>query len=189
MAIPSVSIRVHPWLILIRPNQWLPAPRPERRRTPLATTHPPLLRELPPVLLEQSLRINPRSRKRPAAEMMNKEVVGDGQFKAGPPRPDGQIIVIEEPQPEPLVEPADRLINDPLHEQAEPGYLSRREPLPAMLLAPSPRKTIHLLQPLVRDILNQLRRRRIIGHRPDQTNPLLLIRKIRLIRGSFPFRG
>ena len=28
----------------------------------------------------------------------------------------------------------------------------------------------------------------ILGHRPDQTDPLLLIRKIRLIRGSFPFR-
>ena len=57
-----------------------------------------------------------------------------------------------------------------------------------MLLTPSPRKTLDLIQSLLRHILNQLRRGCIIGHRPNQTDHLLLIREIRLIHGSFPFR-
>ena len=52
--------------------------------------------------------------------MMNEQVMGDRQLKAGVACPLGQVIVIEEPQPEPFIQPADFLIDSPLQEQAKP---------------------------------------------------------------------
>jgi hypothetical protein len=54
--------------------------------------------------------------------MVDEKVVGDGQLKPGAPRPLGQVVKIEEPQREPLVEPTDRVLDRPLHELAEPRH-------------------------------------------------------------------
>ena len=45
---------------------------------------------------------------RPAAEVVDEQVMRHGQLEPGPPRPLGQVVVVEEPQSEPLIEPADR---------------------------------------------------------------------------------
>jgi hypothetical protein len=51
--------------------------------------------------------------------MMRKQIMRHRQLKPGPPRPLGEIIVIKEPEPKPLVEPADLVIDGPLHEQTK----------------------------------------------------------------------
>ena len=107
---------------------------------------------------------------RPAPEMMNEQVMGHRQLKAGAACPLGQVIVIEEPQPEPFIQPADLLIDGPLHEQAKPRQLGHGEPLPQVLVAPPPGKGGHLGQIAISDLLDQLRRRRIVGHGPHQAD-------------------
>ncbi len=77
--------------------------------------HSPLTTELVAVLLEQLLRIDPRACERPAAEVVDEQVMRHGQLEAGPACSLGQVIVIEESQPEPLIEPANGLEDSPLH--------------------------------------------------------------------------
>ncbi len=114
-----------------------------------------------------------------------------GQLETGPARSLGQVVVVEEAQPELLIEPADGFVDRPLHEQAEPGELTRREPLSPMLLAPSPRKRVHLFQVRIRHVLHQLRRRGIVRHRPDHANshPLSVPSAISPFRVFRVFRG
>src|SRR5208283_2958953 len=95
---------------------------------------PPFLRKPAAVLAEQLPGVDAVPRERSAAEMVDEQVVRNCKLKSSPPGSLGQVIVIEEPQAESLIEPADRLINSALHEQAEPRQLSRREPLPAVLV-------------------------------------------------------
>jgi hypothetical protein len=51
---------------------------------------------------------------------MDKQVMSHRQPEAGPSRPLGEIIIVKEPQPEPLVEPADLVVDGTLHEHAKP---------------------------------------------------------------------
>ena len=52
-----------------------------------------------------------------AAEVVNNQVMRHGQLNAGPPRPLGEIIVIEHTGAKPLIEPADRLVDSSFHQQ------------------------------------------------------------------------
>ena len=96
---------------------------------------------------------------RPAAEVMNKQIARDGQGEPGSARSLGQVVVIEHPQAEPLVEAADRLVDGSLDQDAEARQLANGEPFPPMLVAPPPRKGRHLVQAAVGLALDQLRRR------------------------------
>jgi hypothetical protein len=101
---------------------------------------------------------------------MNEQVMRHGQFKPGPPRPLGKIVVIKEPQPKPLVEPADLSINGPFHEQAKARQLGHGEPLPAMLIASPASKRMHVQDITIRHALDQLRRRRTVGHGANEAD-------------------
>ncbi len=93
--------------------------RPERDPLPAGTSSSPLLGESLRILVEQSPGIDPVAGERPAAKMMHKKIVSHSQLKPRPPRPLGEIIVIEKPNSKPLVEPADRVINGSLHKQTK----------------------------------------------------------------------
>jgi hypothetical protein len=80
----------------------------------------PLRGELVPVLLEQAFGVDAVSLKRPAREVVDEQVMSHGQLKTGPSCSLGQVVV-DEPQPELLIEPADGFVDRSLHEQAEPG--------------------------------------------------------------------
>ena len=53
-----------------------------------------------------------------------------------------------------------------------PDSFGRGEPLAPMLVAPPPGERVHLVQVAIRHILDQLRRRGVVRHRPDQADPL-----------------
>ena len=131
---------------------------------------PPLRREPPRILLEQPVDIDPIAQKRPAAEMMHKQIMGYCQLKPRPPRPLGEIIVIKQPQPKPLIEPANLVINGPLHEQTKPRKLGHGKPLLATFVAPLLCEPVHLVDIAIRHILDKLRRRHEVGHRPDKAD-------------------
>ena len=99
-----------------------PGLRATRRRRPRAG---PTWRRTGAVLLEQRLGVDPRAGEGPAAEVVHEQVAGHGQLEAGPAGPHRQVVVVEEAQAEPLVEPADRLEDRPLDEQAEARELRR----------------------------------------------------------------
>jgi hypothetical protein len=96
--------------------------RPGLERNPLAVRRwqPPLVGESPGVLVQQLLGIDAITLKRPATEMMDEQILCYGQPKPGPPRPLSQVVVIKEPDSKPLIEPADRLVDDPFHQQTKP---------------------------------------------------------------------
>src|SRR5208337_5316884 len=96
--------------------------------------HSPLMGELVAVLLEQTLGVDAVPLERATPEVVDEQVMSHGQLETGPACSLGQVIVVEQPQPELLVEPADGFVDCSLHEQAEPGKLARREPLPPMLI-------------------------------------------------------
>ncbi len=96
--------------------------------------------------------------------MVHEQIMGDRQLKSRPPRPLGEIVVIKESQSKPFIEPTDRLVNGPLHEQAKSRQLRRGEPLPAMLVAPVRGKAMHLADVAIGHILDKLRGCGIIGH-------------------------
>ncbi len=77
-------------------------------------SQPPLLRKPPRIFIQQLADIDPIALKRAAAKMMDKQIMRHRQFKPRPPGPLGEIIIIKQPQPKPLIEPADFLINRPL---------------------------------------------------------------------------
>src|SRR5208337_5512911 len=116
--------------------------------------HSPLMGELVAVLLEQTLGVDAVPLERATPEVVDEQVMSHGQLETGPACSLCQVVVVEEPQPELLVKPADCLVDRPLHEQAEPGQLAPCEPLPSMLLAPPPRKRVHLFQVGIRNILH-----------------------------------
>jgi zinc-finger binding domain of transposase IS66 len=132
---------------------------------------PPLGRKTRRVLIKQPIGINPITNKRSAPRVMNEQVMCDSQLESSPPRPLGEIIIIKEPQSEPLIEPPDRIKDSTFHEQTKPGEFRHRVPLPQMLIAPPPCKPAHFIQIPIGHILNQLRRRGIIRHRPNQPDP------------------
>ena len=76
-------------------------------------------------------------------------------------------------QPKPPVEPADRVLNSPHHEQAECGQFGHGEPLPAMLVAPLAGEAMHLADVVIRHVLHQLWRRRIIRHGANEADAKL----------------
>jgi len=96
--------------------------------------------------------------------------VSYGQFEASLACADRQIVIVEERQPELFIKPPVGIVHLPFHEQAKPRQLGHGKPLPTALLAPSPRKHVHLIQIAISHALDQLRRRRIIAHRPNQAD-------------------
>jgi hypothetical protein len=94
-------------------------PGPKCDRSPIDPRQSPLARKPPGIFLQQSPGIDPIASKRPAAVVVNEQVMRDGQFKPSLPRPLCKIVVIKQPNPKPLVEPADLSINGPFHEQAK----------------------------------------------------------------------
>jgi hypothetical protein len=125
------------------------------------------------ILIEQRLGIDSVAGKRAAAEMVDEQVTSDRKLKPCAAGPFGEILVVKEPESKPFVEPTDLHINGSLHEQAKSRQLAHAEPAPAMLIAPCAGKAMHFIQIVVRHVLDPLRRRRIIGHRPNQTNAKL----------------
>src|SRR5271165_2380328 len=101
---------------------------------PALTNHrqSPLMGELLAVLLEQPFGVDAVPLERATPEVVDEQVMSHGQLETGPACSLCQVVVVEEPQPELLVEPADCLVDRPLHEQAEPGQLAPCEPLPSM---------------------------------------------------------
>ena len=157
-------------LSALEPLCSVPPPRPQRHPTPRGDVAAPLRREPPRVLLQQALGVDAVAGERPAAEVVDEQVVRHGQLEPRPPRPQGQVVVVEEPQPEPLVQPADGLVHGPRHQQAEAGELARGEPLPAVLVAPAPGEGVHRVEVAIGDVGDELRRRGVVGHRPDQAD-------------------
>ena len=145
--------------------EW-PVPGPQRDPLPLGPRHSPLGRESPGILIAQLLGIDTVARERPAAEVMDEQVVSDGQLKPGPPRPFGEVILREDTKPEPLIEPTDLVVELPLHEQAKPRQLGHGEPLAAVVVAPATGDDVHLLHVVIAYILYDLRRCRAVRHRP-----------------------
>ena len=94
----------------IRSSASATAREPTRlQRDPPAARHRPHLSANRRAFSSSSaLGIDPVAGERPAAEVVDEQVMGHGQLEPGPPRPLGQVVVVEEPQAEPLVEPADR---------------------------------------------------------------------------------
>jgi hypothetical protein len=112
-----VFICVYLWPIPHFFRPWLSGPRHQRHSPPVRNRCSPFLRDLAAVLTKQLLGIDAIPRKGPAAEMVDEQIVSHGQLESGPPRSDSQIIAVEQPQSEPLVEPADGPIYGPLHEE------------------------------------------------------------------------
>ena len=117
-------------------------------RRPLGTDSP-LGRELSGVVVEQLFAIDSVAGERPAAEVVDEQVVGNCQPKPGPQGPFGEIVVVKEPQSKSFVEPADLFVNSPLHEQAKSGQLRYGKPAPATLVAPLAGEAVHFIQILV----------------------------------------
>jgi hypothetical protein len=153
------------------PSRNAPAPIPFHGRS--ATRRPftpgsPHLAANRPAFSFNSSSVSPIAGKRAATEMVDEQVVGDRQLEPGSSRPNGQVVVVEEPKSKPFVEPADGVINGPLQKQAEPRQFGHGKPLPAMLIAPTPSKVMHIPDITVWHPFNQLRRRGIVRHRPNQ---------------------
>jgi hypothetical protein len=145
-------------------------PRLKCDRSPMDPGQSPFVGESPGIFVEQFAGIDPITGKCPAAEMMNEQVMRHSQLKARLPRPFGEVIVIKEPQSKPFVEPADLSINGPFHEQAKSRQLGHGKPLPAMLIAPPASKRMQVLDITIRHSLDQLRRRRIVGHGTNEAD-------------------
>ena len=114
-------------------SRWRSPPGLKRDPRAVSPLQAPLGRESSGVLIQQLFGINAIARKGPAAEVVHEQVMGDRELESRPPRPFREIVIIKESQSKPFIEPADRVINSPLHEQAESRQLGHGEPLPAML--------------------------------------------------------
>ena len=77
-----------------------------------SSAQPPFGRESTGIVIQQLPRIDPIPNKGPATEVMDEQVMGDGQLKSRPPRPFSEVIIVEEPQSEAL-----RQVRQPYHEQ------------------------------------------------------------------------
>ncbi len=146
------------------------APGPERDRPAGGHVLAPLVGEPPRILLEQPFGVDPVAGECPAAEMVDEQVARHRQLEAGALRPHGQVVVVEEPEAEPLVQPTEAFVDLPRHEQAEARQLRDTEPLPAMLIAPSPGEGVHLIQVAIRHVLHELGWRGRVRHRSNQSN-------------------
>jgi hypothetical protein len=51
--------------------------------------------------------------------MMDEQIIRDNQPKPGASRPLGEIVIIKEPNPKPLIEPADLGVDGSFHQQAK----------------------------------------------------------------------
>jgi hypothetical protein len=154
----------------VRVSLAISIPGPKCNRSPMDTRQSPFVGEPPGILTQQPPGIDPITGECPAAEMMNEQIMRHSQFKPSPPRPLGKIVVIKEPQSKPVIKPADGVIDSPFHEQAKARQLGHGEPLPAMLIAPPASKRMHVLDITIRHALDQLRRRRIIGHGTNEAD-------------------
>src|SRR5262249_6881435 len=92
---------------------------PPGRRGPVAPAGPPFPAERGKVLGELRCGAHPGGGEGAAAVMMHDHVQRHQQGEAGPPRPHGQVVVVEEAQPVALVEPAQVLQRLPPGQQAE----------------------------------------------------------------------
>ncbi len=115
---------------------WRSPPGLKRDPRAVSPLQAPFGRESSGVLIQQLFGINAIAGKGPAAEMVNEEIMRDRELESRPPRPLGEVVVIKESQSKPFIEPTDRLVNGPLHEQAKSRQLGHSEPLPAMVFAP-----------------------------------------------------
>ena len=96
---------------------------------------PPLGRELRRVFIEHLFGIDSVAHERPAAEVVNEQVMRHGQLEPGPARPFGEVVVVEEARVRTVRRARRWRRTQPFHEQAEAGELGNSEPLPAMFLA------------------------------------------------------
>ena len=85
-------------------------PRPKCDRLPVDPRQSPFVREPSGILTQKLPGIDPIAGKRQAAEAVNEQVVRHGELKPGQPGPLGAVVVIKEPNPKSLVEPADGVI-------------------------------------------------------------------------------
>jgi hypothetical protein len=164
----------HPILItndqrLTAGSRWT-APRLERHALDVLDLTSPLLSESLLVVLQKPLRVDAVALERPAAEVVDEQVMGDSQLKTGTAGALGQVVVVEEPQAEPFIQSTDRLVDPPLHEKAEPRELAHREPLPSVLFSPSACEYMHLIHILVGRLLHPLGRGDVVGHRPGEAH-------------------
>ena len=121
------------------------------------------------VLVEQRFRVDPRGRDGPATEMMDEKIVRHGKLEPGPTRPFGQVV-IGEPSDERFVQPADLLVDGPLHQQAEPRQLADVKPLASVPVSPRRGKGRHLVQVCIGNVLDKLWVHGGVGHRPRQAD-------------------
>ena len=147
---------------------------PQRNPDSLRDAIAPFRCKLRRVFVEQLIGVDAVAHEGPAAEVVNEQIMGHGQLEPGPARAFGKIIVVEKSESEAFVEPADRLVDRTFHEQAEPGEFGNSKPRPAVLLSPSLGECGHVFEALVTDILDQLRRRGVVGHGPDETDHPIL---------------
>ena len=81
----------------------------------------PLVGEPPGVVVEQPLGVDAVADESPAAEVVDEQIVSNRQVEARAAGALSEVVIVEEPEPEPLVEPPDLLVDGPLHEQTAPG--------------------------------------------------------------------
>jgi hypothetical protein len=73
----------------------IPIPGPKCDGPPVDPRQSPFIREPPGILTEQFPGIDPIANERPAAEVVDEQIMRHGQFKPSPPRPLGKIVVIK----------------------------------------------------------------------------------------------
>ncbi len=100
--------------------------------------------------------------------MVYEQVMSHRQLKPGPAGPLGAIVIIEESQSKPLIEPPNRIVNSPFHEQAESRQLGYGEPLSAMLVAPTSSEALHFINVGIWHVVDELRRGGIVRHGANQ---------------------
>ena len=110
------------------------------------------------VLVEQFPGVNAVPGKGTAPEMMDEQVACDRELEAGTARSFGEVVVVEETEPELFVESADRFVHGPFHQDAEAGELAYPRPLAAVLVSPLPGEEVQLGKIAVGDFFDQLRR-------------------------------
>jgi hypothetical protein len=97
--------------------------------------------------------------------MVYEQVMSHRQLKPGPAGPLGAIVIIEE---SPFIEPPNRIVNSPFHEQAESRLLRYGEPLSAMLVTPKSSEALHFINVGIWHVVDELRWGGIVRHWANQ---------------------
>ncbi len=100
----------------------------------------PLGGEAACVFVEELLGVDAVADERAAAEVVNEQVVGHRQLESGPPRPFGQVIIVEEAESEPFVESL-MALRTGVSSAAEPRVWALLMALAEMFLALTARRT------------------------------------------------